>query len=146
MAVNKFRLKIQDEWYDIEIGDLTNSNVEVTVNGESFSIEIETAEQNQIPSPRRERSVRQATQRTPLDTTASRTQVNGTVLRSPMPGRVMSITVRPGDSVSEGDEVCVVEAMKMEQSIRAPRDGIVKEIHVQPLDSVNANDPLVELE
>ena len=49
-------------------------------------------------------------------------------------------------SVSEGDEVCVVEAMKMEQSIRAPRNGIVKEIHVQPLDSVNANDPLVELE
>ena len=63
-----------------------------------------------------------------------------------MPGRVMSITVRPGDAVSEGDEVCVVEAMKMEQSIRAPRNGIVKEIHVQPLDSVNANDPLVELE
>ena len=58
----------------------------------------------------------------------------------------MSITVRPGDSVSEGDEVCVVEAMKMEQSIRAPRNGIVKEIHVQPMDSVNANDPLVELE
>ena len=58
----------------------------------------------------------------------------------------MSITVRPGDSVSEGDEVCVVEAMKMEQSIRAPRNGIIKEIHVQPMDSVNANDPLVELE
>ena len=44
------------------------------------------------------------------------------------------------------DEVCVVEAMKMEQSIRAPRSGVVKVIHVQPLDSVNANDPLIELE
>ena len=146
MAVNKFRLKIQDEWYDIEIGDLTDSAVEVTVNGESFSIEIETAEQNQIPSSKRERSVRQATQRTPLNEAESHTQGNENILRSPMPGRVMSITVRPGDAVSEGDEVCVVEAMKMEQSIRAPRNGIVKEIHVQPLDSVNANDPLVELE
>ena len=58
----------------------------------------------------------------------------------------MSITVRPGDRVSAGDEVCVVEAMKMEQSIRAARDGVVKTIHVQPLDSVNANDPLIELE
>ena len=146
MAVNKFRLKIQDEWYDIEIGDLTNSNVEVTVNGESFSIEIGTAEQDQIPSPRRERSVREARQLTPLNEAESHTQGNENILRSPMPGRVMSITVRPGDSVSEGDEVCVVEAMKMEQSIRAPRNGIVKEIHVQPMDSVNANDPLVELE
>ena len=68
------------------------------------------------------------------------------MLRSPMPGRVMSINVRPGDSVYEGDEVCVVEAMKMEQSIRAPRAGIIKAIHVQPLDSVDANEPLVELE
>jgi biotin carboxyl carrier protein len=63
-----------------------------------------------------------------------------------MPGRVMSILVRPGDRVSAGDEVCVVEAMKMEQSIRSPRDGVVKTVHVQPLDSVNANDPLIELE
>ena len=68
------------------------------------------------------------------------------ILRSPMPGRVMSILVRPGDSVSAGDEVCVVEAMKMEQSILAHRDGVVKTVFVQPMDSVNANDPLVELE
>ena len=146
MALNKFRIKIEDQWYDIEIGDLTTSTVEVTVNGESFSIEIEATQQDQRSYPRRQRSSEQTTQQTPLDTTASRTQVNGTVLRSPMPGRVMSITVRPGDAVSEGDEVCVVEAMKMEQSIRAPRNGIVKQIHVQPLDSVNANDPLVEIE
>jgi biotin carboxyl carrier protein len=58
----------------------------------------------------------------------------------------MSILVRPGDRVASGDEVCVVEAMKMEQSIRAPRDGLIKAVHVQPLDSVSANDPLVELE
>ena len=146
MAVNKFRLKIQDEWYDIEIGDLTTSTVEVTVNGESFSIEIEATQQDQRPDPRRQRSSEPITRQTPPDAATSRTQVNESILRSPMPGRVMSITVRPGDSVSEGDEVCVVEAMKMEQSIRAPRNGIVKEIHVQPLDSVNANDPLLELE
>jgi propionyl-CoA carboxylase alpha chain len=58
----------------------------------------------------------------------------------------MSILVRPGDRVSSGDEVCVVEAMKMEQSISSPRDGVVRTVHVQPLDTVNANDPLVELE
>lgn len=63
-----------------------------------------------------------------------------------MPGRVLAIRVRPGESVSAGDEVCVVEAMKMEQSIRAPRDGVIKTIHVQPMDSVRANDPLIEME
>ncbi len=54
--------------------------------------------------------------------------------------------VRPGDKVSGGTELCVVEAMKMEQSIRAPADGVVKTVHIQPLQQVNANDPLVELE
>ena len=63
-----------------------------------------------------------------------------------MPGRVISIMVRPGASVSAGDELCVLEAMKMEQSIRAARDGVVKAIHVQPMDSVSANDLLMELE
>ena len=63
-----------------------------------------------------------------------------------MPGRVLSIMVRPGDRVSAGDEVCVVEAMKMEQSIRVGREGVIKTIHVQPMDSVRANDPLIELE
>jgi len=48
--------------------------------------------------------------------------------------------------VSAGDEVCVVEAMKMEQSVRTGRDGVVKAVHVRPMDSVSANDPLVELE
>ena len=63
-----------------------------------------------------------------------------------MAGRVIAIMVRPGDQVSVGDEVCIVEAMKMEQSIRAVRSGVVKTIHVQPMDSVSANDPLIELE
>jgi biotin carboxyl carrier protein len=58
----------------------------------------------------------------------------------------MSILVRPAARVSSGDEVCVVEAMKMEQSICSPRDGVVRYVHVQPLDTVNANDPRVELE
>ena len=65
---------------------------------------------------------------------------------SPLSGRVISILVRPGESVTAGQEVCVVEAMKMEQSIRATRDGVVKEIMVQPMDSVRTNDPLIELD
>lgn len=63
-----------------------------------------------------------------------------------MPGRVIAIMVRPGQQVSVGQEVCVVEAMKMEQSIRATQDGVVLAIHVQPMDAVSAQDPLVEFE
>ncbi len=63
-----------------------------------------------------------------------------------MPGRVLAVMVRPGDQVSPGDDLCVVEAMKMEQTIRANRNGVVRTVYVQPMDSVSANDPLIELE
>ena len=82
----------------------------------------------------------------PTGSRASASSTSANVIRPPMPGRVISILVRPGEQVSAGQEVCVVEAMKMEQSIRTTRDGVVKAVLVQPMDSVRTNDPLLELE
>ena len=140
------RVRVGDRWYTVEVGDLTQSPVQVTVDGETFEVDVDVAA---TPSPpRRGRPSGGLT--VPEAPTAAApgpgAPVDDDVLRSPMPGRVMSVMVRPGDTVSAGDEVCVVEAMKMEQSILAHRDGVVKTVFVQPLDSVNANDPLVELE
>ena len=146
MALNRIRIKVDDQWYNVEIGDITATPIEVRVNDETFFIEIEATPQKRTSNVRRTRSVEIEDHPVVSRYTESQESPNENVLRSPMPGRVMSINVRPGDTVYEGDEVCVVEAMKMEQSIRVPRAGIIKEIHVQPLDSVNANDPLVELE
>ena len=146
MALNRLRIKVDGQWYNVEIGDLTDTPIEVRVNGEAFLIEIEPAPQERTTSVRRTRSVDIENDPVVSRYAGSQHSPNENMLRSPMPGRVMSINVRPGDSVYEGDEVCVVEAMKMEQSIRAPRAGIIKAIHVQPLDSVDANEPLVELE
>ena len=140
------RVRVGDRWYTVEVGDLTRSPVQVTVDGETFDVDIDVAA---APSPRsRGRPAGGlAVPEAPAAAAASSgAPVDDDVLRSPMPGRVMSVMVRPGDTVSAGDEVCVVEAMKMEQSILAHRDGVVKTVFVQPLDSVNANDPLVELE
>ena len=65
---------------------------------------------------------------------------------SGMAGRVLSVSVRPGDRISSGDEVCVLEAMKMEQIIRSTLNGIVKTIHVEPDRQVSTGDLIVELE
>ena len=143
MALTTLRVRVGDNWYTVEVGDLTQSPVEVTVDGETILVEIE----GQTPPLRRPPRPGHAGTNTPQSASGTPTASSqDKILRSPMPGRVMSILVRPGDRVSSGDEVCVVEAMKMEQSILAPRDGVIKAVHVQPLDSVNANDPLVELE
>ena len=145
MALTNLRIKVGDNWYTVQIGDLTQSPVQVTVEGETFEVEVEGL--SPPPAPTRRGRSRQTQIKAPTaQSQSSAANYSDDILRSPMPGRVISILVRPGDSVSAGDEVCVVEAMKMEQSIRAHRDGVVKTIFVQPMDPVKADDPLIELE
>jgi len=67
-------------------------------------------------------------------------------LEAPMPGKVIAVKVAPGDTVVKGDELLVVEAMKMENAIRAPRDGRVKSVSARVGDMVSPGVVLVELE
>jgi propionyl-CoA carboxylase alpha chain len=69
---------------------------------------------------------------------------SGKIVRSPMPGLVLSITVAEGQEVKAGDTLAVVEAMKMENVLRAEQDGTVKTIHVKPGESVAVDAALVE--
>jgi acetyl/propionyl-CoA carboxylase alpha subunit len=67
-------------------------------------------------------------------------------LEAPMPGRVIKLSVQPGDGVTKGQELLVVEAMKMENALRAPRDGRVKLVAARLGDTVNPGVVLVEIE
>ncbi|XP_077783811.1 propionyl-CoA carboxylase alpha chain, mitochondrial isoform X1 [Podarcis muralis] len=68
------------------------------------------------------------------------------ILRSPMPGAVVAVSVKPGDMVAEGQEVCVIEAMKMQNSLVAAKTGKVKAVHCKAGETVGEGDELVELE
>jgi biotin carboxyl carrier protein len=65
---------------------------------------------------------------------------------SPIAGTVMEVKCRAGDEVKNGQELLVIEAMKMETAISAPRDGKVKSVPVAAGDSVRENQLLVEFE
>ena len=62
-----------------------------------------------------------------------------------MPGSIVDIAVRRGDTVNEGDVLLILEAMKMENEITAPQPGTVREIHVKVGDTVGSGEILVEL-
>ncbi len=64
---------------------------------------------------------------------------------APLPGRVLSVAVHVGDSVKRGDELCVIEAMKMGNSVKAPRDGFVVDVRVAQGNTVAFGAPLVFL-
>ncbi|XP_043991716.1 propionyl-CoA carboxylase alpha chain, mitochondrial [Gambusia affinis] len=68
------------------------------------------------------------------------------ILRSPMPGTVVAVSVKPGDTVAEGQEICVIEAMKMQNSLTAARLAKVKSVHCNAGETVGEGDLLVELE
>ena len=67
-------------------------------------------------------------------------------LSSPMPGRIVKLLVKPGAKIKKGQDLLVVEAMKMENKVISPFDGIVKEIFFSEGDQIEANIPLMEIE
>ena len=64
---------------------------------------------------------------------------------APMPGTILSVNVRVGDTVKKGSVLAILEAMKMENEIQAPSDGTVTAVHVTPNTSVDTGSPIVTL-
>ncbi|NLC35704.1 MAG: acetyl/propionyl/methylcrotonyl-CoA carboxylase subunit alpha [Alcaligenaceae bacterium] len=69
----------------------------------------------------------------------------GGSLTAPMPGKIISVAVKAGDSVKSGDVLLVMEAMKMEHTIFSPRDGVVEEVFYQPGDQVTDGTQLIAI-
>lgn len=77
-------------------------------------------------------------------TIASASVVND--IKAPMPGLILDINVKEGQEIKEGDQLLVLEAMKMENAITAPRDAVIKSIKVETTTTVTKNQLLIEME
>ena len=64
-------------------------------------------------------------------------------VKAPMPGLVLSVLIKEGDTVKKGDNLLVLEAMKMENIIKSPTDGIVKKVEIIQSDKVEKNQLLI---
>lgn len=67
------------------------------------------------------------------------------VVQAPLQGSVLSINVKPGDTVNTGDTVLVIEAMKLENEVVAAQDGVIQQVFVQEGQTVDAEDPLYSI-
>ena len=81
----------------------------------------------------------------PLDAAGSN-DTQGNPFAAPMPGKITLVNVADGDQVEVGDVLVVLEAMKMEHSIRAPRDGLIATVHVSIGDQVDDGTDVLEME
>lgn len=114
----------------------------VTVNGNRYEVEIEEA--NGAAAP-----VYSAPAATPAPAAPAApapqkavSAEGGDKIECPMPGTILRVEVKEGDSFKKGDVLFVLEAMKMENEIRAPKDGEIIKITAQKGASVNTNDVL----
>jgi len=108
--------------------DVTLAGDQATVGGIAYSLAVEGLEE--------ERTTRKA---------AAAVAGEGAVTAI-MPGKIIRVLVAKGDEVVEGDVVCLLEAMKMENELRAPRAGMVKALHIQPGQDVEMGAVLAEIE
>ena len=67
-------------------------------------------------------------------------------IEAPLPGKILSVNVDPGGEVAEGDEICTIEAMKMENPILATVSGVVKEISISQGQVVKAGNNIAVIE
>jgi len=118
------------------------------LNWENRSIEVVVTEKNDgclVMLGGRQIMVELGDVRTALRQTHQGQQ--GTVqVRAPMPGKVIRVLVKDGDSVTANQGIVVMEAMKMQNEIKSPKNGIVKKIGVTTGSAVNSGDLLAEVE
>ena len=125
-------------------------NYRVTVNGVAYDVVVEELNGSSAPAPVAAAPVAApvaAPKAAPAPAAAPAKSGNeGAVkVKAPMPGTIMKVNVKVGDTVKKGDVLCVLEAMKMENDISAPQDGTVASVNVQKGASVQAEEVLVTL-
>ncbi len=137
----KVNVTIEGKQYQVTLKDLTTRPIIAEVDGQTYEVWPD-GEQPSIPA------AKSSTPTPVVVATAAPAPVaaGSLTLSAPLPGVIISIEVREGQSVTSGQELYVLEAMKMKNSIKANRDGTIASIHVNPGDLVKHNQPILTFE
>lgn len=134
----KFSFTIGGQKYDTTVKEIETNVAEVVVNGTSFIVEFQKKESKKVTAAR---------VAAPAASVAAPAQPAGSAtVKSPLPGSIVKVMVKPGDSVKKGDTLLTMESMKMENVVASEYTGTVKNVLVQPGQNVMQDDKLVEIE
>ncbi len=145
----KYRVTVENQTFEIEIHDLDARPVIAYIDGQPFEVHVEEAIPALTAAPDPDRQTPSAAARvygthsTPVSSSDGGAGKNLGMVQAPIPGVIVSIAVQPGAQVQPGDELLVLEAMKMKNVIRATRIGTIAAVHVSPGQQVKHHDPLI---
>ena len=140
--MNKFKITIDGNNYDVTVNLTDHHKANVEVNGISYDVSYES--KNTVAAPIC-KSTAPGTPQVHVSAPAAAAS-SATSIKAALPGTIMTINVKVGDQVKRGDTLVVMEAMKMENNIMANKDGQVKAIHVTVGQTVVQDDKLVDLQ
>lgn len=156
---NQFSLTVEGTVYEVEIeGEtvivngrpftVTLDGNRAEVNGASYEVELQgdqaTVNGIAYAFQVQEKKERPGEEAPPRVVRAAAEEAGA--VTAIMPGKIIRVLVKEGDEVQEGNVVCVLEAMKMENELRAGKSGLVKEVTVEPGSDVEMGEVLVMVE
>lgn len=116
----------------------------VTVDGKTYEVLVEEAD-GTASAPAAVAPAAPAPKAAPAAAPKAAPAAGGSTVNAPMPGTILKMNVKVGDTVKASDLVCILEAMKMENEIFAGKDGVVKAINAAQGASVNSGDAIITL-
>ena len=137
--MKEYKFKINGNDYNVAINSTNGNLADVTVNGVSYQVERENAmPAAPVQSAPAQKAAPQAPVQAaaPAPAPAAKPSGEGKPVTSPLPGVIIEVSVKEGDTVAAGQKVAVLEAMKMENEIQADRAGVVTKINVSKGDSI----------
>lgn len=149
----KIKVRVDNQDYDVEVGDLDVNPIVAIVEGERFEVWSEEAPVSApapaaaAPAPSAAPAPARAHAPVPVwkprQTDVIPGQENAMV--APIPGAITEVFVKEGDAVTYGQTLVTLEAMKMLNPLRAPRAGTVKKVYVEVGQVVKSREALVEI-
>lgn len=150
MKLKEYKYKINGTKFTVGVGEVVDNKVHVEVNGTPYDVELDDA-----MAPKAAAIAAQVKRPAAAPRTASGEKVisapaaapsTAGAITAPLPGTVSSIKVNVGDTITMGQTVATLEAMKMENEIHADRGGKVVAICVKPGDAVPEGGVLMNVE
>jgi biotin carboxyl carrier protein len=133
--MKQFKYTINGNIYTVTVNKVEDTIAEVEVNGTPYKVLMDKPAKKQVITVKRPVQASTTATSTPVITRPASAKSGGAV-KSPLPGVILSMDCKVGDTVKKGQKLLILEAMKMENTISSDRDGEVVEIKVNKGDSV----------
>jgi len=137
-----YKFKINGNEYNVEINSVEGNIADVTVNGASYQVEMDTPV---APAPAPVQTSEAPKTAAPAAAAPAPAAGAGKAVTSPLPGVIIEVSVKEGQAIKAGQKVAVIESMKMENEIQASSDGTVTAVLVHKGDSVLEGAEIVKI-